>query len=104
MGEAPPELAGAGRELWAEAVAHLTATGRARRVFRHPLRMLCRLVGTLDDGDMGIQRIEAVRRWFRELGLTPTAAQGAEAAADGAPASGGGRARVLSLIGRKAAG
>jgi hypothetical protein len=102
LGECPPELVAAGRELWHDAAAYLEANGRANRVYRHPLRMLCLVFEqTTEAGEIGISRMEACRRWLHELGLTPASAKGmteghGEEAQDG-------RARLLQLVARKAA-
>ncbi len=73
LGDCPADLQGPGRELWLDAVAHLTAVGRSHRVFRHPLRIACRLVQSLED-DAGLNRLDACRRWLSEMGLTVASA------------------------------
>ncbi len=98
LGPCPDTFTGPGRELWNDAVAHLKATGTSARVYRHGLLMLCRMVEAGSD-DIGINRLEAVRRWMKELGLTPTASRAGAMETHGEAQDG--RARILSLIDRK---
>jgi hypothetical protein len=96
-------LTGLARELWNDAAAHLKAMGRDARAYRHALAMVCRVyAASMTGDDIGINRLEACRRWLREMGLTPGAVLGAEEV----PADGqqqGGRARILALLDRKEA-
>lgn len=101
LGECPADVVGAGRELWADAVAYLTAIGRAHRVYRHSLVLTCRLVGQCG-ADVGITRADAARRWLHELGLTPATAGASDEGAGGEKETG--RARILALINRRNAG
>jgi hypothetical protein len=104
LGDLPADLVGPGRQFWLDAVAHLEATGRAQTVHRTALVVVCRLVDSLD-ADAGLNRLDCVRRWLHELGLTPTTSgRGATEAptTDGPPQTG--RARILSLIARKKKG
>jgi hypothetical protein len=108
LGDCPAELTGPGREFWSDAAAHLAATGRASRVYRHPLRIVCRLLESLD-GDMGINRMDTARRWLREMGLTVTSSPAAtmetpeHGDSDTTAKRATGRARILSILDRKAA-
>jgi hypothetical protein len=97
-------LIGAGKELWEDAVQHLAATGRDARIYRHPLLLVCRLYESASSQEeIGVNKLDAVRRWLHELGLTPaTAGAGAEATTNDTAQSG--RARIFSLIDGKAAG
>lgn len=102
LGDCPADLQGPGRELWADAVEHLTATGQSHRVFRHSLRIVCRLVQTLET-DAGLNRLDACRRWLAEMGLTVASA---DPAAKGVPRDIArpketGRAKLLRLLDRK---
>jgi hypothetical protein len=101
LGECPADVVGVGRDLWADAVAYLEATGRAYRVYRHPLAMACRLVESCGT-DAGINRMDAARRWLHELGLTPATGSGVTEGERGKDESNG-RARILALIARKTA-
>src|SRR5688572_26209439 len=75
MGDVPAELTGDGRQLWIDAVAFLKANGRANRVYRHPLRLLCRAFDAAMARDAsGVKALEATRRWLSEMQLTPAAA------------------------------
>jgi hypothetical protein len=99
---APPESLGPrGRELWVDAVAHLRASGKASRVYRHPLIVVCQLLDSVgQDGEMGLNRIDSFRRWLHELGLTPAAQTGIEwTTTHGTPTTG--KARILDLIARR---
>ena len=103
LGDCPASLVGPGREFWTDAVAHLKATGRASRVYRHPLLLVCRLIEDLPAGEVGLNRADAIRRWLHELTLTPAAAQ---AGTEGAPEAHGekqntGKARILEIISRR---
>ena len=84
-------------------MAHLQATGRASRVYRHPLAMVCRLIEAGQHEEIGINRLEAIRRWLRELGLTPMAGTTDAVPRHDHDEPKTGKARILSLIARKAA-
>src|SRR5690242_3163975 len=71
MGEIPAELTGAGRELWIDTAAFLDKNGRANRVYRHPLRLLCRAFEAANDREAGTKSLETLRRWLSEMQLTP---------------------------------
>ncbi len=71
LGDIPPELTGAGRDLWIDVVDFLIVNGRSNRVYRHSLRLLCRSYEAAMTRDAGTKTIEAVRRWMAELQLTP---------------------------------
>ena len=92
FGDVPDELTGAGRELWLDATAFLTANGRSNRVYRHSLRLLCRLFED-DAKDIGIARLDAIRRWMGELQLTP-ASSARGGGGEAKPETGPGRLRA----------
>src|SRR5262245_30322467 len=71
MGECPPELTAGGREVWADVVAFFATNGRANRVYRHSLRLLCRSFEATSSRDAGVKTLEATRRWMAEMQLTP---------------------------------
>src|SRR5688500_1731899 len=101
IGDPPASLGPLGCEIWADAVAHLAATGRASRMYRHPLLILCELLVALrvDDAPAGVQRLDTVRRWMNELGLTPASSKGTTT--EGTPQHGEattGKARLLELV------
>jgi hypothetical protein len=105
LGDCPAELDGLARELWTDAAAHLEQTGRGHRVYRTPLRIACRLVGSLEES-AGLDRIDACRRWLAEMGLT-VASAGKGGASHGIPESPThetGRAKLFRLLDRKAQG
>src|SRR3954471_9069871 len=77
LGEPPATLRALGREFWIDATAHLKATGRASRVYRHPLLLVCQLLDSLRvDDATGINKLDSVRGWMNELGLTPASSKG----------------------------
>ena len=60
--------------------------------------------GAMAGEEIGINRMEACRRWLHELGLTPASLGGSEQAFHEQPSPQTGRARILELIDRKANG
>src|SRR6476620_8580641 len=102
LGECPSTLTGLGRDLWLDAAAHLAATGQAAKVYRHPLSMICHVYEeAMASEEMGINRLEACRRWLHELGLTPaTAVVGASQTVDEDSPAQTGRTRLLKLLER----
>ena len=97
----PAELMGDGRELWIDAVAFLQANGRANRVYRHPLRLLCRAFEAAMTRDAaGTKALEATRRWLSELQLTPAASAKGGTNSD-SEAHETGPAKLLRLVSRK---
>ena len=102
MGDVPEELTADGRELWIDAVAFLEKNGRANRVYRHGLRLLCRAYEAAMARDAsGVKALEATRRWLSELQLTPAAsAKGGMSSDDDANETG--PAKLLRLVSGKA--
>jgi hypothetical protein len=102
MGDIPPELVGAGRELWIDVVAFLAANDRANRVYRHPLRLLCRAYEATTGREAGTKTLEACRRWMSEMQLTPaSSARGGVSTREQSTQKG--PARLLELVARKQA-
>jgi hypothetical protein len=104
MGPLPAELTGPGRELWEDASAFLAANGRANRVYRHGLLLVCRAYqGAVERGESGTKSLEAVRRWMTELQLTPaSSAKGGDLSDDAKHEEG--PARLLRLVNDKRSG
>src|SRR5262245_44283780 len=102
MGTCPPELTGAGQELWTDVVDFLAKNGRANRVYRHPLRLLCPAYEATSGREAGVKTLEATRRRMAEMQLTPaSSARGGVTSEPDAKESG--RARLLQLVARKQA-
>lgn len=99
LGECPPEWTGTGRELWADVVAFLAVNGRANRVYRHSLRLLCRAYEATSGRDAGVKTLEATRRWMSEMQLTP--ASSARGGSTSEPTQDTGPARLLALVAGK---
>ena len=105
LGEPPGSLGSLGSEFWIDAVAHMKATGRSSRVYRHPLLLVCQLLDGLRVEDAGVNKLDTCRRWLNELGLTPASSKGTTT--EGTPTHGEaktGKARLLQLIAGRAAG
>lgn len=99
MGPVPQELTGIGRELWTDVVDCLRVNGRANRVYRHPLRMLCRAYESTNGRDAGVKTLETVRRWMDSLMITPASARGGSGEANKVKETG--KARLLTLVANK---